>query len=159
MTKFVKKSFLFVVLMFIRLQPEPGLAQTSHWAVYGPTGGSIDTVAVDAQNPDTIYAAAGLGMFKSRDGGANWHRTPGLEQIWVTSILIDPQNSRNLYATSWARVFKSSDAGMSWNAMDFQPATGSLNHPGLFVLAIDPQNPATIYAGHWNGCQGVGCPA
>jgi photosystem II stability/assembly factor-like uncharacterized protein len=159
MTKFLKKSFLFLVLvMFAGAEYETGFAEISHWAVFGPTGGSIHTVAVDPQNPDTIYAAAHIGMFKSTDGGANWRRTPGLEQVLVTSILIDPQNSSNIYAASWARVLKSTDAGMSWNAMNFQPVTGSLNHPGFFVLAIDPQNPATIYAGHWNGCQGEGCP-
>jgi len=152
--------FLFVLLLFYAAAaPGPSLAQTNNWAVFGPTGGSIYTLAVDPQNPNTLYAAASLGLFKSIDGGANWRRSAGLEPVWVTSILVDPQNSNNLYATSWARVFKSKDAGTSWNAMNFQPATGSLNHPGFFVLAIDPQNPATLYAGHSNGCQGVGCPA
>jgi len=48
MTKFDKRSFWFVVLlMFVGVESEPGLAQTSHWAVYGPVGGSVYRLAVD----------------------------------------------------------------------------------------------------------------
>jgi hypothetical protein len=53
--------------MMVGMKPEPCLAQTSHWARYGPIGGSILTVAVDPRSPNTIYADAGLGMFKSTD--------------------------------------------------------------------------------------------
>ena len=137
---------------------ENGFSQINHWGVFGPAGGYIQAVAVDPQSPMTIYAAPSVGLFNSVDGGANWRRLPGLEYVWVTSIVIESQNPNTLYVTSWARVFKSTDAGMTWNPLDFQPVTGTLNHQGLYVLAIDPQNPATIYAGHWNGCQGA-CPA
>src|SRR5262245_17208393 len=82
MTMLVKRSFLFVaMLMFAGGEFESGLAQTSQWAVFGPVGGSISTLAVDPQNPSTIYAAAGVGMFKSVDGGANWRRVFGHETV------------------------------------------------------------------------------
>src|SRR5262249_4323213 len=147
------------LLTFFGVDPENGFAEINQWDVFGPVGGSVHAVSVDPQSPTTIYAGTNFGLFKSIDGGANWRRLPGLAQVWVNSILIDPQNSSNIYMTSWARVFKSTDAGISWNALNFQPVTGSLNHPGFYVLAIDSQNPATIYAGHSNGCQGMGCPA
>ena len=39
----------------------------------GQTGGKIDVVWADTDHPDTILAGSQGGLFKSVDGGANWH--------------------------------------------------------------------------------------
>ena len=43
-------------------------------------------------------------------------------------------------------VFKSTDGGGSWSAVNDRP-----DHPSVYALAIDPQTPATLYAGTWEG--------
>src|SRR5207253_9801225 len=52
------------------------------WTTNGPYGGTIGSLAIDPQNPTTLYASvAGTdangvptvdGVFKSTDGGARW---------------------------------------------------------------------------------------
>ncbi len=53
-------------------------------------------------------------------------------------IAIDPTASTTVYAGA----FKSTDAGLSWSNIVLPPPTGLVN-----VLAIDPKNAATLYAG------------
>ena len=50
---------------------------------------TIVDIAIDPQNPGTLYAASG-GVFKSLDGGTSWTRSStGLPQVPVTSLTID----------------------------------------------------------------------
>jgi photosystem II stability/assembly factor-like uncharacterized protein len=63
--------------------------------------------------------------------------------------VVDPQNPDTLYAAGAFGdpgrdgVFKSSDGGASWNAIN----SGLPARSGVHVLAIDPQNSRTVYAG------------
>jgi photosystem II stability/assembly factor-like uncharacterized protein len=117
------------------------------WTPIGPFGGNISSLAIDPQNPATLYAAIGdgsssvqVGVFKSSDGGTTWSAAntglpspPAIDQL-----VIDPQTPTTLYARSFAGgIFKSTDGGGSWSAL---PSLGILH------LAIDPQTPTTLYA-------------
>jgi len=51
------------------------------WTPIGPYGGNISSLAIDPQNPATLYAAirdgyssVQMGVFKSTDGGGSWTR-------------------------------------------------------------------------------------
>lgn len=71
-------------------------------------------------------------------------------RVLVLPQSIDPQHPDTLYAGTRTGVFKSLDGGTNWNATN----SGLSNLPngpaGPFtdvnVLAIDPQNPNTVYA-------------
>jgi photosystem II stability/assembly factor-like uncharacterized protein len=146
-----------VVLMILIAESTAGLAEVNHWSVYGPVGGSISTLAIDPQNRNILYAGTAGGVFKSIDGGANWRRGSNAD-VAVNSIVIDPGNSNNIYVSAFGKgIFKSSDAGMSWAPLSIRTAAGSLIQNGVFKIAIDTQKPATIYAGHSEGCGGQGC--
>ena len=60
------------------------------WTSRGPDGGIILALAVDPQNPSTVYAGtAGGGVFKSTNGGASWSAAnSGL--INVYAVAVDP---------------------------------------------------------------------
>jgi photosystem II stability/assembly factor-like uncharacterized protein len=123
----------------------------------GLAAAAVFSSAIDPQNPGTIYAAINAGLVKTTNGGANWSAAnSGLPTGFVPIFLaVDPQTPSTIYAgnlpTSFVPgipfspggFFKSTDGGASWSAAGPAPAVGSYSGP----LALDPQNPSTVYAG------------
>jgi photosystem II stability/assembly factor-like uncharacterized protein len=115
--------------------------------------GFTPLVAVDPQDPSTVYAVDYFGggrLFKSTDSGQSWNALSSAPPIGT--LAIDPQNPSTLYAGpsnfhagewinyGWSGVSRSTDGGSSWNAVNSgMPANASL-------LAFDPQNAKTLYA-------------
>jgi photosystem II stability/assembly factor-like uncharacterized protein len=101
---------------------------------------NVSTVAIDPQNPRTVYARSKSGLFKSTDGGNNWSLTEN--SLAVYALAIDPQDSNTLYALGQSGgLFKSIDGGTSWSASD-----SGLPENSIISLAIDPRNEGTVYA-------------
>jgi len=121
----------------------------------GLTDISIAALAIDLSTTQTIYAAGALGgLFKSVDGGGSWSvSSNGLISTRVYSLAIDPTHSQTVYAGTEVGVFKSTNGGSSWNPANsglFNAQISGLPHqsqPSVYVLAIDPNNSQTIYAG------------
>jgi photosystem II stability/assembly factor-like uncharacterized protein len=117
----------------------------------------IISLAVDPQNSSVVYAGGSGGVFKSIDGGVSWNgMNTGLipkPQNWFDgnhSLVIDPLNPNNVYASSpYYGVVKSSDGAASWSAANSGlPSStffGLVQYP-VSSLAIDPQDPRTVYA-------------
>jgi photosystem II stability/assembly factor-like uncharacterized protein len=162
----MKRSLLFTLSILLT---NLGMSSAVHaganvWTSIGPDGGRVQAIAVDPQIPDTVYAVAGGSIFKTTDGAANWRRvyspatSDGAANYPVTLVAINPADSNIVYAgTSTAGVFKSTDGGASWTMAnaglpkptsdpnDFLTTGTASVHVG--ILAIDPRNPETIYAG------------
>ncbi len=83
-----------------------------------------------ADEPDIVYAGvAPAALFRSDDGGGNWHLNenlnshptrskwaPGAGGLCLHSIVLDPSNKKRMYVgISAVGVFKSEDAGLTWN--------------------------------------------
>ena len=121
-------------------------AGTNVWTSVGPEGGSVQSLAVDPRNPSTVFAATpASGIFKTSDGGASWIRVgsePIPESSGLLSLTID--SAGTVYAVGCPGVFKSMDGGASWSAINLRVDTF---HGCLQSLAIDSQNPGTLYAG------------
>jgi len=150
------QTFFWFALLIVNVESGSGLMQSTRWASFGPIGGFIRSITVDPKNSRTLYATAG-GVFKSTDGGSNWRRVLGPE-VSVSALLIDPRDSNNLFAQTYGSTFfTSTDAGTSWKSVRVQMADGSTIRDGPFRFAVDPQNWATIYAAHSDGCQGEFC--
>src|SRR5215472_13403499 len=156
----MKRFLLFVVsALYTIVGMNPALrAGTNFWSSLGPDGGRVQAIAVDPQNPDTVYAVAGGAIFKTTDGAANWTRvyspgtSSGVANNPALAVAINPQCSNTVYAGTANGVFKTTDGGASWSmANTGLPKPPSI--PNVYVgttsvgvLAIDPQNPETIYA-------------
>ena len=124
-------------------------AGSSKWTSIGPFGGSIQSLAIDPTNPETLYAGTESGVFKSTDGGASWDNVNSALKVF--SIVIDPRKPSTLYASSFG-VFKSIDGGANWSAASSGlPGIPTLPLVEVGALAIDPQNPETLYAGTRTG--------
>jgi photosystem II stability/assembly factor-like uncharacterized protein len=112
------KRFTLLILYGVVGMNPAAHAGTNVWTGIGPDGGLVQAIAVDPQNPDTVYAVAGGAIFKTTDGAAHWKRvyspatSDGKANYPATLVAIDPQDSNTVYAgTSTAGVFKSTDGG------------------------------------------------
>jgi photosystem II stability/assembly factor-like uncharacterized protein len=140
---------------------------TNAGRTWRPTGGasslppsccwdSTDALAVDSQNPQTLYAAVGGSILATTDGGATWQpMMNGLPAIGVTSLATDPRRTGTLYATvdtsqtsksktgniekSIGAIYKTTDGGQTWSAV--------FSGFGVEKIAVDPTRPSTVYAG------------
>jgi photosystem II stability/assembly factor-like uncharacterized protein len=123
----------------------------------GLTDYRVNALVIDPANPTTLYAGTSCGgMFKSSDGGASWAATNLGFPIFacpmhIVSLVIDPVLTGTLYAaTVDFGIYKSTDAGLSW--LTVNSGIPNVNTPldpkfDVYLLAIDPSHPSTLYAG------------
>jgi photosystem II stability/assembly factor-like uncharacterized protein len=145
--------------------PMPPLVKTTDgglsWSVVTPTivtfSGEdyqapsivVNSLAIDPQNSNIVYAITNQGVFKSMDSAATWSAVDfdlprdSAGNVSISSLVIAPQNSNLLYATATNKgVFKTTDGGASWTAVN-----SGLKTLSVPLLVIDPQNTSTAYAG------------
>ena len=122
----------------------------------------IGRVLIDPKNPNIVFVAAlghayganpDRGVFRSRDGGANWEKVLfKSDNVGAIDLAFDPENAQIVYATLWytrrppwsiyppsygpgGGIFKSTDGGDTWHpAMKGIPIEG-LGRIGLAVAA------------------------
>jgi uncharacterized protein (TIGR03437 family) len=104
------------------------------------------TVAIDPNSPVTVYASTRTqGVFRSSDGGHTWQSiNNGITNLSMgrnAPVIIDPTSRQTLYVGSDGGVFKSLDGGDHWFAVN-----SGLADLSVTGLAMDPHNPAVLYA-------------
>ncbi len=134
---------------------QPPASTPSHPASPGPWqlvnpggGGQIQDLRADPNTPDTLYVSSDMeGGYRTRDGGLTWeHITYGTSHSMTFFIEAEPGNSQRLYCGHILGLDISDDGGRTWN---LHPA---FNQRSVGALAINPKNPAEVYAGHsWRG--------
>ncbi|MFZ1756707.1 MAG: hypothetical protein WAU10_23345, partial [Caldilineaceae bacterium] len=126
---------------------------------------SMGALALDPQNPDTIYAGTGeptpgldnyygAGILKSTDGGASWSRigVNVFNGLGLARILVHPTNSNLIYAASSKAgqdgpvtpnrgIFRSTDGGLTWEGL-----LTCNSCFGASDLEMDAGNPNILYA-------------
>ncbi len=127
---------------------------------------SIGAVAIDPQNPKTVWVGTGEGwtrnstsigdgIYKSTDAGATWTNMGLPDSERITKILVHPKSSDVVYACvpgklwsdSPARgVYKTTDGGKHWT-LALKGATPSTGCSGL---TMDPNDPNVLFAGTWD---------
>lgn len=124
-----------------------------NWAsVGGLSGTSLFAVAADKTTAGTAYAAGGSNVYKTTDGGNNWTALAGgINGKDVRALVVDGDNvyasSRDNFVSSTpAKISKSTNGGTSWT--EVLPNGGSPGDSDK-SLAIDPNNPNTLYAGNF----------
>ncbi|MFN3848568.1 MAG: VPS10 domain-containing protein [Spirosomataceae bacterium] len=106
------------------------------------------------ENNSSRSTYAGLGMYKSTDGGKTWQHL-GLEDTQhIGRIMLHPTNPNiawvsaigHLYSFNEDRgVYKTTDGGKTWKKTLFiNDKTGAID------LQIDPQNPNILYTATWH---------
>lgn len=126
---------------------------------------SIGTIAVAPSKPEVVWVGSGEGndrnssgwgdgVYRSTDGGKTWGRAGLTGSRAIPRLVVDPRDPD----VAWAAVvgdlwvpsaergcYKTTDGGQSWKPMLVAP-TPFGDRVGCGDLAIDPQNPDTVYA-------------
>jgi photosystem II stability/assembly factor-like uncharacterized protein len=113
------------------------------WQTLGTkTGLAYSPLAVDPQNPETLYGA-GDGVVKSIDGGRNWTAAgTGLVNTLISSLVLAPGSSTTLYAGTYGGIYKTTNRGQTWQREKIAAAGTAW----VVTLAVSPQRPRALYA-------------
>jgi len=140
----------------------------SDWHCLGPDNetdypfrGLVSSVYVDTaadKNMNTIYIGTNAsGIWKTTDGGQNWHNVTdpsGITLLGIDDITGDPNNGNIIYAgtgffssdlihSGGVGIIRSNDGGVTWEQiLSFQPEYNNT----VFKLLVDPYYPRRIYA-------------
>ncbi len=129
-------------------------------AIFEPSQGRMNTIAVDPKNPQHLYAgAASGGVWVTNDGGTTWSpRAQMLPVITISSLVVDPNDGNVVYAatgdadgreTPSIGVYKSTDGGATWAVTGLTYQLTDFRY--IPKLAIDPTNGSNVYAGTTEG--------
>jgi photosystem II stability/assembly factor-like uncharacterized protein len=124
---------------------------------------SIGSIAVSRSNPNVIYVgsgeanirgnvAAGNGIYKSMDAGKTW------THVWtqdgqIGTMVVHPSNPDIAFAAVLGHafgpnpergVYRTIDGGRTWQQVLKKDAD-----TGASDIAMDPSNPAILFAGFW----------
>ena len=114
---------------------------------------SINCIALDPINENTLYIATSDGFLKSIDQGNNWVRKKSNfpADRRVTSIAVSASNPAILFAGTFdGRIYKSTDGGNRWSNVTH----GLKIIFGIRGIAIDSTNPNIIYFAGFNSRNG-----
>lgn len=151
-TRFMTERFRrLLVVMFCVMAPIAVNAGVNRWTSGGPNGGVIRALAVDPANAAHVYAGTEAGVFRSVDYGDTWQSLseglalPSGFLPSVTTLGFAATVPPTLYAGGGKQVFRMKSDDSGWTAT---ASMGSgVGVGGVYALAIDPTNPATIYSG------------
>jgi photosystem II stability/assembly factor-like uncharacterized protein len=116
------------------------------WVPIGPDGGNITALALDPQQPATLFALpyepAGPRVFKTTTGGESWATVGLLPDASVTMLLVDPHQSDYIYGMTSNAIWRTTDGGASWDNYSLQTYVTS--------LAADPLVAGRLLASGYN---------
>jgi len=125
---------------------------------------SIGALALDPQNPNTIYCGTGeanssgfsyfgSGFYKSTNGGDTWQLSGLADSRYIARIVVHPQEPSSVWVAAMGELFItggergiyfSDDAGATWERKLFvNDSTGACD------VVVDPENPDVVYAATW----------
>ena len=125
---------------------------------------TIGDIAVAPSNPKIIYVGtgennssrssyAGIGVYKSSDGGKTWKRLPLDDTHHIGRIIIHPKNPDIVYVAVIGHLYthdnvrglyKTIDGGKTWKRILY------INErTGVIDIAMDPSNPDRVIAAAW----------
>lgn len=95
-------------------------SQVVSGVAWSPAGGDRGTLLVltgdNAYGGDTY---AGIGAFRSTDGGAHWTKATGIpDGVLGFKVVVDPSDPQKAYAATGAGLFRSTDAGQTYTNVD-----------------------------------------
>ena len=130
---------------------------------------SVGAIAVSPSDPNVIYVGMGEatirgnvshgdGVYKSTDAGKTWTHLGLAETRNIGKVRVHPRNPDIVYVAALGHahgsnpergVYRSKDGGASWERVLFRS-----DKAGAIDLAMDPNNPRTLYASCWEARRG-----
>jgi photosystem II stability/assembly factor-like uncharacterized protein len=131
-------------------------APVSDWALIGPDGGNVRSLAYDPSDPNRIILGTSAGqLFVSQDAGKSWAPLAHLglgDDLVIDHVVFDSTNTKTIYAAGWGLyhddegdVFRSDDGGATWKQLE------GAHGKSIRALAIAPSDHNTLVIGALDG--------
>ncbi len=110
---------------------------------------NIDSIAIDTQNANVIYAGTFHLPWKTTDGGKSWKpiATGLIDDSDVMSMRVDATSPAQLYMSACSGIYRSENRGEQWTKMQGIPYSARRTQ----AIAQDPAHPKVLYAGTTEG--------
>jgi photosystem II stability/assembly factor-like uncharacterized protein len=152
----MKSSWLKLLTVLMLASVSAAGAGTRQWAVLGPDGGDVRSLAYDPHDPNRVFLGTSTGViFVSEDGGHNWSRFAKLgsgDDYVLDHIAIDPNNSKTIFVSAWSvqdqsagDIFRTHNGGKDWEAL---PA---MHGKSVRAMALSASDPKVVVAGALDG--------
>ncbi len=152
----MKSAWLKLLAMLMLVSICAAGAGTRQWAVLGPDGGDVRSLAYDPHDPNRVFAGTSTGViFVSEDGGHNWSRFAKLgsgDDYVLDHIAIDPQSSKTIFVSAWSvqdqsagDIFRTNNGGKDWEPL---PA---MHGKSVRAMAVSASDPKVVVAGALDG--------
>jgi photosystem II stability/assembly factor-like uncharacterized protein len=125
---------------------------------------AVGDIALAPSDPSVVWVGtgehnifrssqAGVGVFKSTDGGGTWTHMGLSDTNTISRIVVHPANPDVVYVAAggheWTRnadrgVFKTADGGRTWEKVLYVN-----DETGAYDLVMDPRSSETLYAAMW----------
>lgn len=144
--------FLLPLLMLLALAlascaPNSGILGGGNWQESGLANQHIQTLAVDTNNSQNVYAGgAGGEVFVTTDGGQHWaEHDSGLPfPNSINQLAFDP-SGKKLYAATSQGLFLSTDGAQHWEPVTSIAHNPDLHNQNIVALTFDLNPPHSIY--------------
>ena len=106
-------------------------------------GRDIRSVSVDSSNPDIVYAATDMGVYKTTNAGDSWSVLPSIaSNSSAYAVALNPSNANNLLVSiDRDGLYQSTDGGQTWkNASAGMEPNGSIS-----TILFDPSHQNVVY--------------
>ncbi len=128
-------------------------AKFENWAVVGPDGGDVRTVAIDPRDPERLYISTLDGQIHtSGNGGRTWRLLVNLNQpeLIIDDLFVDSQDSKFIYASGHRHkgpggFFRTTDGGVTWKEAK------ELKKESIHALTQSTADPNVLLAGAVTG--------
>src|ERR1700735_74760 len=124
-----------------------------NWSRTTPEGDpelrNFDSLAIDPENANILYAGTFHLPWKTEDGGKHWSPIHDgmIDDSDVLSLAIDATDSQRIFASACSGIYRSNAAGASWEKIEGIPYSSRRT----LVIRQDPAQARVLYAGTTEG--------
>jgi photosystem II stability/assembly factor-like uncharacterized protein len=113
-----------------------------------PLDSDLFSIAINSSNPETIFASACSGVYRSSNRASSWTRLkllPDRFAIRAQVVYLDPTDLHRVYVGTTEGLYVSADEGKSWTRLTSSSET-------INAIQVDPTNSKRILIGtEYNG--------
>jgi photosystem II stability/assembly factor-like uncharacterized protein len=114
-------------------------------AHHGLSNTHVQSLSINPQNPQSLYAGTMGGIFQTEDGGESWSIISKR-----TYLLMDLQDGSHLYSRDSDGIYESTDGGKNWKSV----YSSKIECPGeILGWAIHPTDGNTLFVGGGEKCE------
>lgn len=112
------------------------------WEQVGFNHPFTNALAWDTRDVSTFYLAAGNGLIRLSDRGANWRILTGSDVTELRDVAVDPNRPESIYFSHTVGIAATHDAGRTWH-----DASGNLKRRYSEAIRVDRQHTGVLLAG------------